>query len=69
MSTLSKNSTLAKSIQNGLFGKRDSIEEAVAYAKDRIFACGIQKEDHIFVETGLQVLLNTLAEEIRKAKQ
>ena len=63
------NEQLAKSIEHGLFGKRDSLEEAVAYAYDRIFACGIKKEDHIFVVTGLQVLLNTLAEEIRKAKQ
>ena len=57
------NEQLAKSIENGFFGKRDSLEEAVAYAKDRIYACGIKKQDIIFVETGLQVLLNTLAEE------
>ena len=66
MSTLSKNVELAKSIQNGFFGKRDSLEEAVAYARDRIYSCGIKKQDHIFVETAMQVLLNTLAAEILK---
>ena len=61
------NEQLAKSIENGFFGKRDSLGEAMAYANE-IFA-NVRRHDHIPVVTAMQVLLNTLADEIRKVKQ
>jgi hypothetical protein len=67
MSTLSKNAELAKSIQNGIFAKRETLAEAFAYAND-VFS-NVRRHDHIPVVTAMQVLLNTLAAEILKNEE
>jgi hypothetical protein len=64
MSTLSKNAELAKSIQNGIFAKRETLTEAFAYANDVFSAT--RHTDQIAVVTAMQVVLNTLAAEILK---
>jgi hypothetical protein len=53
---------LAASIRVGIFGKRDSIDEALEYASEVID--NLQTYDKAVVYTALHVVLNTLADKI-----
>lgn len=53
---------LAASITVGIFGKRDSIEEALEYASEIIN--NLQTYDKAVVYTALHVVMNTIADKI-----
>jgi len=53
---------LAASIRVGIFGKRDSINEALEYASEIID--NLQTYDKAVVYTALHVMMNTIADEI-----
>ena len=53
---------LAASIRVGIFGKRDSIDEALEYASEIIN--NLQTYDKAVVYTALHVMMNTIADKI-----
>jgi cadmium resistance protein CadD (predicted permease) len=57
---------LAKSIRHGLFAKRSSLKEAMAYVDSLATAAG---KDGITVYTAVHVTLNTVADEIEKIEE
>jgi hypothetical protein len=62
MTDLTSKALLAASIRVGIFGKRDSIDEALEYASEIID--NLQTYDKAVVYTALHVVLNTVADEI-----
>jgi hypothetical protein len=62
MTDLTSKALLAASIRVGIFGKRDSIDEALEYASEIID--NLQTCDKAVVYTALHVVLNTVADEI-----
>jgi uncharacterized protein (DUF2267 family) len=62
MIDLTSKALLAASIRVGIFGKRDSIDEALEYASEVID--NLQTYDKAVVYTALHVVLNTLADKI-----
>jgi hypothetical protein len=55
---------LAGNLQSSLFATKDSLEEAYTYAYEIINA--LPPEHRAGVITGVQVLINTIAEEIKR---
>jgi len=55
---------LAGNLQSSLFATKDSLEEAYSYAYEIINA--LPPEHRAGVITGVQVLINTVAEEVKR---
>ena len=62
MLDLTSKAMLAASIRVGIFGKRDSINEALEYASEIID--NLQTYDKAVVYTALHVMMNTIADKI-----
>ena len=62
MLDLTSKAMLAASITVGIFGKRDTVEEALEYASEIID--NLQTYDKAVVYTALHVVLNTIADKI-----
>jgi hypothetical protein len=62
MLDLTSKAMLAASIRVGIFGKRDSINEALGYASEIID--NLQTYDKAVVYTALHVVMNTIADKI-----
>ncbi len=56
------NTQLARDIRHGMFASRETIEQAWDYVDHIARACG--KENHAAVITAVQVMLNTVAEQM-----
>jgi ribulose-5-phosphate 4-epimerase/fuculose-1-phosphate aldolase len=56
------NTELAKGIKHGMFASRPTVEEAWEYVDSVARACG--KGNHAAVITAVQVMLNTLSEQM-----
>ena len=56
------NIELAKGIKHGMFASRPTVEEAWDYVDYIARSCG--KDNHVAVITAVQVMLNTVAEQM-----
>lgn len=55
---------LADALTSGLFASRPTMKEAYEYAEGIATACG--KQNAIYVLTAIHVMMNTIANEVRK---
>ena len=58
------NIEIADAISNGLFAKRDTIDEAMKYAIDVVERLG--QHEKVAAYTAIMVLTNTIADQIRQ---
>ena len=54
---------LCKNISSSMFATRDTMKEAYAYSMSVVDA--LQKQEQVYVMTAIQVLMNTIAKQLR----